>query len=100
MSSKIRPGVITISYGPNGRRALPSDYSTAADLKAIGFPPPTRHSHVEMITSGPYAWQWYVDFSPAGEKYQFCLWPPSATRDQALFDEQEHIKKTWLVEDA
>ena len=62
-----------------------------------GGEPPVRASHVEPIQTGPNAGKWFVDMSPLGEEYQYCLWPPFEKRAEALAAEHDHIVKHWLT---
>lgn len=55
-----------------------------------------RASHVEPIPSGPNAGLWYVDMSPLGPQYQYCLWPPFETRREALDAETSHLEEVWI----
>ena len=87
---------LTIRFRADGSaRTIYSDQH-ADFLRGIGFMPPTRASHIEPIESGPDAWQWYVDLTPLGEDYAFCLWPPSPSREAALQAERDYIQKNWV----
>lgn len=85
-----------MQIGPGGSiRAIHSDDS-APLLRKLGCEPPRRASHVEPIRQGPRAWEWSVDMSPLGPAYEYCLWPPSPTREAALAAEHDHIEATWI----
>jgi hypothetical protein len=80
-------------------RAMPGDADGEKLLQDIGCPAPTRASHIEPVPrSDP--WLWYVDMSPLGRDYQFCLWPPYPSREAALAAEHAWIKQHWLVDDS
>ena len=55
-----------------------------------------RASHVEPITNGPCVGLWFVDMSPLGDEFGYCLWPPFERRDIALQAEHDHIEEHWL----
>jgi len=56
--------------------------------------PTRRASHVEPIESGIHIGKWYVDMSPLGEGYQYCLMIPFVTRGEALEAEVDHLQDT------
>ena len=75
-------------------------YADGYDFSAHGCQPPTRASDVKPIPSGPLAGWWYVDMSPLGEAYQFCLWPPHppTRRSAALAEEHQWLVDNWIKE--
>lgn len=54
---------------------------------------PRRASRVEIVETGPQAGLFYVDFSPLGPAYQFCL-----TRTFADYGEAVQAEQAWLLE--
>jgi len=86
---------LKIVFDLDGARAIHHDEHN--DLfKELGFQPPRRASHVEPISSGPSAWNWYVDLSPLGEEWQFCLWPPKPSREAAMKAEVVYLEANWM----
>jgi hypothetical protein len=79
----------------HGIRAIHDDH---VDLnRMLGRRPvPRRASHVEPIQEGPNAGLWYVDMSPLGESYRYCLWPAFGSRQAALEEEHNHIVQHWI----
>lgn len=59
---------------------------------------PRRASHVEPIQSGRDAGKWSVDMSPLGPEFEYSLWPPYATRREALAAETTHLEEVWIRE--
>ena len=78
--------------GPGVVRAIHDD-----DFPLDGAPPPVRASCVEPIQRGLFSGFWFVDMSPLGESYRYCLWPPCRRRDEALAAERAHLVANWLV---
>lgn len=86
---------IVINFGLGGSvRAVHDDDYPFMDTH--GCTPPRRASHVEPIQSGPNAGWWYVDMSPLGETFGYCLWPPLQTRKEALAVEVDHVQRRWV----
>jgi hypothetical protein len=50
-----------------------------------------RMSNVEPVEAGPNTGRWYVDFSPMGEKYQYCLAELFLRREDALVAEHQIV---------
>ena len=85
-----------INFEPDGSiRGLPADEAGAQLLQALRCPAPKRASHVEPIPNS-YPWRWFVDMSPLGEAYQFCLWPACSSREEALEAEHAWLVRYWL----
>lgn len=57
---------------------------------------PRRASRVEVIDTGPHLGRFFVDFSPLGEDYQFCLAQPFDDYQDAVRAEQEFLIQKWI----
>ena len=77
-------------------RAIYDDDYRFSSHTTEGRPVPVRASHVEVVPTGPYAGFHYVDMSPLGDRFQYCLWPPFDTRREALQAERHLVEKHWV----
>jgi len=60
---------------------------------------PRRASRVEVVTQdGPRFGQFFVDFSPLGEDYQFCLTRTFDDYGEAVHAEQVWLEQHWVME--
>jgi len=91
----------TLRIFPGGK--VKAIYEDGLDTAGLGLPPPVRASHVEPISSGPYAGWWMVDMSPLGLQenrpdFMVCLWPPfpPSCRGKALAAEKAFLEAAWL----
>jgi len=57
-----------------------------------------RASHVEPIQHGDKVGRWYVDFSPLGDGYLFCLSDTFGKRSEALKAERAFLEKHYIGE--
>jgi len=60
---------------------------------------PRRASRVEPIQSGSQAGRWFVDMSPLGARFQYCLLQTHEARQEALAAEVKHIEEVWIYAD-
>lgn len=88
------PDDIVINVRPGGGMA--AIYDDDFPFEELGFSAAIRAGVVEPIQSGPCAGLWFVDMSPLGSEYRFCLWPPSRKRSEALAAERSVVER-WLV---
>lgn len=90
----------TIRFRESGEdRMIVGDDMPAEVVKRMGFGPPQRASHIEPINKGLYQGYFFADMSPSGYHWQFCLWPPKATRRQALTQERDALERRWIKGD-
>lgn len=89
-----KPILIHVRPGGEVRTVHDDNYDFAA---AHGQSVPRRASHVEPVPDGPRAGQWFVDFTPLGTEFQYCLWPTFVRRDHALAAEVKHLQESWLT---
>ncbi len=83
----------TLRFLPGGAcRAIWDDDFPFRDYGAT----PRRASRVEAVADGPHAGEFYVDFSPLGPAYQFCLGQTFARYRDAVAAEVAWLKANWL----
>lgn len=87
--------IIIINFGLGGtvRAVHDDDYPF---MEVHGCAPPRRASHVEPIQTGPFSGWWYIDMSPLGDDFTYCLYPPLKTRREALAAEVTHVRERWV----
>ena len=82
-----------IRINPDGsREAIYSDHTSHIVGGEI-----RRASNVEPITTGPFAGQWFIDFSPLGEPYRFCMLKTFPKRQEALAEEVRQLTAFYFL---
>lgn len=57
---------------------------------------PRRASRVEVVEEGQPVGRFYVDFSPLGESFQFCLLATFDDYQEAVQAEQAWLTEFWI----
>jgi len=59
---------------------------------------PRRASRIEVVThDGPHFGRFYVEFSPLGPDYQFCLTRTFEDYGEAVAAEQAWLEEHWVL---